>query len=231
MFFPWLGLFEQVRLSDVYVHYDDVQLPQGRSFITRVQLKTPQGSRWLTVPVRHDAKALIKDVRIDETQNWRAKHLATLRHCYARAPYFDEMLAVAERIYGLDTSSLWELNVAGIEEVSRYFGFAPRFVLSSSLATESHGSRKLLDIVELLGGETYVTGLGAMNYLDYDIFESRGVRVEYMQYQRAPYPQLHEPFTASVTILDCIANCGKEGAQYIRSESIYWKDFIDHGQA
>jgi hypothetical protein len=231
MFLPWVGLFEQVRLADVYVHYDDVQLPQGRSFITRVQVKTPQGSRWLTVPVRREAKGLIKDIRIDETQNWRAKHLATLQHCYARAPFFREMLDVAERIYGLDTSSLWELNVGGIEEVSRYFGFEPQFVLASSLGAKGQGTRRLVDIAELLGADTYVTGLGAMNYLEYDLFESREIRVEYMQYQRASYPQLHGPFTPAVTVLDCIANCGREGAQYVRSDSIYWRDYIDDGQA
>ena len=40
MLFPWIGIFEQIKLSDVYVHYDDAQLPQGRSFINRVQIKT-----------------------------------------------------------------------------------------------------------------------------------------------------------------------------------------------
>ena len=31
MFLPWVGLFEQARHADVWFHYDDVQLPQGRS--------------------------------------------------------------------------------------------------------------------------------------------------------------------------------------------------------
>ena len=43
MFLPWVGLFEQVRLADVFIHYDDVQLPQGGNFMSRVQLKTASG--------------------------------------------------------------------------------------------------------------------------------------------------------------------------------------------
>ena len=39
MFFPWVGMFEQIALADVYVHYDDVQFSKG-SFTNRVQLKT-----------------------------------------------------------------------------------------------------------------------------------------------------------------------------------------------
>ena len=230
MFFPWVGLFEQVRLADVVVHYDDVQIPQGRSFVTRVQVKTAQGSRWLTVPVRHEGKALIKDVRVDETQPWREKHLATLRRCYARAPHFEEMFALAERVYLARTEYLCELNVAAIEAVSDYLGLRPRFILSSSLDASTRATQRLVDIARTVGARRYVTGLGALDYLEYDLFENAGVRVEYMAYERAPYPQLHGPFTPYVTILDCIANCGTASAGYVRSGSVYWKDFIGHGQ-
>ena len=39
MLFPWVGMFEQIRLADVYVHYTDVQFSKG-SFVNRVQIKT-----------------------------------------------------------------------------------------------------------------------------------------------------------------------------------------------
>jgi hypothetical protein len=227
MFMPWVGMFEQLRLADVVVHYDDVQLPRGRSFVTRVQVKTPQGSHWLTVPVRREEKALIKDVRIDGAQDWRRKHLATLQHAYARAPFFSEMMSLAESVYVLDTDYLCEFNVAGIEVVADYLGLSPRFVSSSSLGTSTHGTQKLVDISQLLGARSYITGLGGRNYLDYALFEAAGIRVEYMRYERAPYPQLHGAFTPSVTILDCIANCGKQCVQYIRSSSVYWRDVVE----
>ena len=50
MYFPWVGMLEQIRLADVFMHYDDVQLARG--FYNRVQVKTAQGARWLTVPLR-----------------------------------------------------------------------------------------------------------------------------------------------------------------------------------
>ena len=55
MFLPWIGLFEQIRLADVFVHYDDVQMPRGRSFVQRVQIKTPRGQQWLSAQI--DKKA------------------------------------------------------------------------------------------------------------------------------------------------------------------------------
>ena len=54
MFFPWVGMFEQIRLADAYVHYTDVQFSKG-SFVNRVQIKTADGFRWLTVPLKNVA--------------------------------------------------------------------------------------------------------------------------------------------------------------------------------
>lgn len=227
MVFPWVGLFEQVRLADVFVHYDDVQFPQGRSFTNRVQIKMPGGNtQWLTIPVKRDGKQLIQDVLLDNAQDWKGKHLKTLQHAYAKAPFRDDMLTLVEQAYQYPTEQLSTLNIQTLEMVARYFGFEPEFALSSSLGTTSHSTQKLLDITRQMQGTRYVTGHGARHYMDHDLFESSGIRVEYMQYQCMPYPQCHGDFTPYVSILDLIANCGTEGQQYICSRSINWKAFL-----
>ncbi len=62
MLFPWAGMFEQIRLADVYVHYPDVQFSKG-SFTNRVQVKTAGGSRWLTLPLRDLQNVLLSGKR------------------------------------------------------------------------------------------------------------------------------------------------------------------------
>src|SRR5438045_9070322 len=100
MFLPWIGLFEQIRLADVFMHYDDVQLPQGRSFVSRVQVKTSNGVDWLTAPIDHARSGkLINEVILARSEDWRGRHLKTLRHAYARTPHFDLMFELAERIF------------------------------------------------------------------------------------------------------------------------------------
>jgi len=225
MFFPWGGLFEQVRLADIFVHYDDVAIPQGRSFIKRVQIKTPDGIQWLTVPVQHGSQ-LIRDVRIDEEQPRRAKHLKTLERVYAKAPHVDEMLSLVERVYSHPTSLLSELNRASIEAVAAYLGFAPQFLLSSDFGTETSSSQKLLDLMLHVGGTVYITGHGARNYLEHTLFEERDIQVEYMDYRRLPYPQLYGPFDPHVTVLDLIANVGPNAGGYLCSSTLSWKEFV-----
>ncbi len=227
MFFPWRGLFEQIALADIYVHYDDVQYPLGRSFMSRVQVKTPDGIQWLSVPIKNQGIQLIKDVTVDESQDWRSHHKKVLKHMYGKAPYYKEMISLVESIYCTKTNSLSELNIHSIEKISDYLGISPTFTRSSNLKSETHGSEKLLEIVKKLGGDTYITGHGALNYLDYDLFEANEVRVEYIDYLCSPYPQMYGGFNPYVSILDLIANTGNNSIHYVNSPTKYWRDFID----
>jgi hypothetical protein len=227
MFFPWVGMFEQMWLADVYVHYDDAQFSKG-SFTNRVQIKTAQGSKWLSVPLR-DLKLgqRIAEVAVDDRQPWRERHLAILQQNYDRAPFRDEMLALVREVYAGHGQGICALAVASMEKICRYFeSKMPRKILyASQLGVAGRSSQRVLDIVKRVGGSVYVTGHGARNYLDHQLFEDQGVRVEYMDYQRRPYPQLFGEFTPFVSTLDLIANLGRAGRGLIEPKTVYWRDF------
>ncbi len=232
MFFPWVGLFEQIRLADLYVHYDDVQLPTGTSFINRVQIKTKDGIMWLTVPLRRgNGKVLIKDALIADDISWRGKHLKSLQSNYAKAKYRDEMLQIVDEVVNLMPSPLPCLsNSFAIERICQYFDIYTDkkfYLLPSSAGNHIFFSQKLVDTILLLKGDVYITGLGALKYIDYDLFENNHIRLEYMDYKKLPYTQSFGEFTPFVSILDLIAYCGKEGKSFITSPSKYWKEFID----
>ena len=70
-----------------------------------------------------------------------------------------------------------------------------------------------------------MTGHGARNYLNHELFERNGVKVQYMDYLRSLYPQAHGTFTPYVSILDLIANTGRDGRQYINSGTKPWQEF------
>lgn len=228
MLFPWVGMLEQVRLASAYVHYGDVQFSKG-SLVNRVQIKTARGTHWLTVPLHNlSLGQRINEVAIDESRSWRRDHLDLLQHAYGPTLYCNEMLALVEAVYSHAYTDIGSLSEASLMALCRYFGLdrGRQFRGSDQLGIGGSGSRRVLDIVLALQHDVYVTGHGASRYLDHDLFEQAGVRVEYMDYSKTPYPQLHGEFTPYVSALDLIANCGPDGADYIRSGSIYWKDFL-----
>lgn len=228
MYFPWIGLLEQVRLANIFIHYDDVQYTRG--FYNRVQVKTQYGIKWLTVPLCNLHRGQhIDEVLIDERTDWRRKHRDILRQAYLKAPFRDEMLELVDSVFSIQVMTLADLSRESILAVSRYFNLTERteFLRSTDLGIHGSSSQRLHDICLAVGADIYITGHGARNYLDHGLFERSGIRVEYMKYQMRPYPQLHGEFTPYVTSLDLVANCGKAGAQFISSESIYWAEFIN----
>jgi hypothetical protein len=231
MFFPWVGIFEQMRLSDVFIHYDSVLLPQGRSFVTRVRVKAHQGKGWLTLPVMRKGlgRQTINSVQAVDSTDWRKSHLRTLQMEYARAPYRDDMLALVEEVYLLKTSCCSELNIAAAEKIANYFELPCQFVRSSDYPFQGGKCEKLINLIRTLGGDIYITGHGALNYMDYELFEANHIQVKFMNYQLIPYPQLHGVFDPYVSILDLIANQGKAGKRFIASEAVNWKEFTSRG--
>jgi hypothetical protein len=223
MFFPWVGMLEQARLCDTYVHYDDVQFSKG-SFTNRVQIKTAQGPAWMTVPVLHEGRCQIRDARVNESTRFRDKHLRTLSQSYAQAPHRDVMLALVERVYAERSSWLADLTIASTEALWDAFDVRPDIVLrSSGVSVGGTSSERVLAFNVALGANVYVSGQGGRAYLDHGAFQEAGIDVRYMDYQKRPYPQLHGPFTPFVSALDLLANLGPDGCTQIASSASSWQ--------
>jgi len=227
MLFPWVGMLEQVRLADIFVHYDDVQFSKG-SFTNRVQVKTPAGMRWMTVPL--DGLKLgqdIADVAISPIETFRARHLDLLKSSFSGAPFAADALGLAESVYDGRHDTISTLARASMMALIDYFGMTEhrQFIDVTALGIEGNGSDRVLAIVTSLGGTRYVTGHGALNYLDHEAFEQSGISVDYMDYQKLPYPQGHGDFTPYVTGLDLVANMGRGGIEMVRSGTRSWKEF------
>lgn len=226
MFFPWVGMFEQIRLADIYVHYLDVQFSKG-SFVNRVQIKFPGGYRWLTAPLKnHGFGQKIEEVETSHDAAWRKSHLDFLAQAFRGAPHASDALQLVEQVYRLQSHRISDIAIESMERVLDYFGLATgkRILRSPELGIGGRSSERVLNIVKALGGSIYVTGHGARNYLAHADFQQAGIQVEYMDYRKAPYPQLYGEFNPYVSILDLIANVGRTGLDYIHSGTISWNN-------
>ena len=227
MYFPWVGMLEQMALADVFVHLDDAQFSKG-GFFNRVQIKTPQGIRWLTIPLAENKLGQSLDKMYSAEHNWQRKHLASLQHAYAVAPHIGEAIELVESVFGKNIESLAGLSAASMEAMAEFFEVLPEMILcSSEIPAGGRGSERILAICQSLGATRYVTGHGGVDYLDHELFNEVGIAVEYMDYEKCVYPQLHGKFTPFVSALDLLANCGQAGRDVIAPRTVCWKDFTN----
>ena len=229
MLFPWVGLLEQVSLADTFVHYDDVQFSKG-SFVNRVQVKTPTGIRWMTIPLSDvHLGQTINQVQVKSSSQWRGLHLDLLSESFAGARYASDALEIADAVYSEIHQNLGSLARASLLALAGYFelDLATRFVDVGDLKIAGAKTDRVLQVVKKLGGDQYITGHGAAKYLDHDAFESEGISVEYMDYRCRSYPQPYGEFTPYVTGLDLVARCGRAGIGYISSGTKHWRNFLN----
>ena len=215
-YLPWKGQFDIIHDVDLFVFLDDVQFTL-RDWRTRNRLKTPRGSAWLTIPVGSHRDLCIDEVRIP-SHGWQARHWATLRHTYGRAPFFPLYQDFFGDVYlGRTWESLSRLNQYLTTSIAREFlGIQTEFMDARPLATNGRKTMRLLQILKKCEAQTYITGPTTRSYLDVDLLAGAGIQAIFKDFDGYPeYRQSHPPFDPFVSIVDLLFNMGPEAPWYI----------------
>jgi hypothetical protein len=218
-YIPWKGYFDLINLVDEFILYDDRQYTR-RDWRNRNRIKTPQGTQWLTIPVKVKGRY---EQRIDETliddPRWADRHWMTLEHNYSAAPHFNDYAETVSALYSRAQEPLLSaVNRAFIEAICALLRIETAFSWSSEYEAEGTKTDRLVSLCKAARATTYLSGPSAKEYMDEGLFEAAGIELEYMDYSGYPeYPQLHPPFEHEVTILDLLFNTGPEAPGFMKS--------------
>ncbi|MSO96194.1 MAG: hypothetical protein EXQ81_10470 [Thermoleophilia bacterium] len=219
-YIPWKGYFDLIAMVDEFILYDDRQYTR-RDWRNRNLLKTPQGARWLTIPVEVKGRY---DQRIDETlvsdPSWAADHWAVLTHAYSRADHFASHRVHIAELYREAAAErhLSLINRRFIKAVCELLGIRTKLSWSTEYAAEGARTERLVALCRAAGATEYLSGPAARAYMDESLFAAAGITLRYMDYSGYPeYPQLHPPFGHHVSIVDLIFNVGDDARRYLKS--------------
>lgn len=219
-YLPWLGYFDKMRRSDVFVLLDDVQYKKNE-WQNRNKIKTPQGWQWLTVPVHHTFGEKINEVLINNATNWGKKHLHALVVNYSGAFYSKDYKDFFEGVYNKQWKYLCELNIYLIKKLSAFLGIKTRLIKSSELQVEGQKTERLVHICKKLKADTYLSGKGAREYLELNLFKSKNIKVIFQDFKHPVYPQMRwrnfgDNFQPNMSVIDLLFNCGKESLKILQ---------------
>jgi hypothetical protein len=215
-YIPWKGYFDIIHDVDLFVFHDDLQYTKG-DWRNRNVLKTPEGERWLTIPVGTSEHRRICDVPLPAS-DWAREHWRRIESAYREAPYFALYRDYFARFY-LESSwrSLSEINQALIVGISHdLLGITTEFADSRTFHPTRCKGERVLEILESTRAAVYVSGPSARNYITDEQLARAGVEVVWKDYSGYPvYEQLHPPFSHRVTILDLLFHTGPQAAWHI----------------
>lgn len=216
-FAPYLGFFQRLLLVDHFILLDDVQFIR-RGWQHRDQIKSKQGPVWLTLSLaKGEYEQRINEVRLADDPKWIDDNLNLLRECYRHSACFEEIFPLVEEIYRAGYSRLIDFNRAILDLAFTYFQISLPVTLASDYAVTTASSARLVDLVLKISASQYISGTGARDYLDEQLFSAAGIAVQWQQFSHPVYPQLHEEFTPMLSCLDVLFNCGKASADVLRS--------------
>jgi len=214
-YLPYLGYFQLMAASYVFVFLDDVQFAR-RSWQSRNRILTAQGELMLTVPVKkHDRDTPIHRIEIDDGQPWRDKHLAAIRHAYGKKRCFDEGWAfVSEQLAREQGGKLADLTCGMAQAAADRLGLTTRFVRASTLNAGGARSEHLLEICRAVGADEYISPMGSSDYMEEDgVFDAAGFPARFQSFRLAEYPQGPGAFTPYMSFVDALMNVGWDGVQ------------------
>jgi hypothetical protein len=217
-YIPWKGYFDMIAAVDEFILYDDMQYTR-RDWRNRNKIKTVQGVQWLTIPVKvkGNYQQTIRETEISESQ-WAQLHWKSLVQNYRTAACFREIADWLEPLYlGGQPTHLSQLNRRLIEAVCLYLGIKTAISNSWDYPLTEGKTVRLADLCVSAGGDEYISGPAAKDYIEEEVFSERGIALTWFDYcGYHAYPQLWGDFTHGVSILDVLFNCGKDAHRHMR---------------
>ncbi len=217
-YIPWKGYFDLIAAVDEFILLDDVQFTR-RDWRNRNLIKTPDGPKWLTIPVQVKGRYLqsIRETMIGDP-GWPQQHWRSIALNYGRAPFFRETAEWLEPLYQAATfPDLSGVNRHFLRAICDRLGIATPLGSSSDHVLEGDPSERLASICAQAGAGVYLSGPAARAYLDEGAFARRGIEVRWFDYEGyRPYPQLWGPFEHKLSVLDLIFNTGPEARSFMK---------------
>lgn len=204
--------------ADIFVYLDTVQFSKN-GLQNRNQIMTGSTAHWLTVPVKHRLGQTLRETEIAD-QKATTKHWKTLQANYSHSSGLRRWRQELGSLLESNHSSLAELAIASTEWMLEKLAIQTKRVRASELPESSERASKLVaSICRQFDADTYLTGTGALEYLDPLDFAEIGCEVLVQVWEGLTYPQQHRAggFVPDLSTLDLLLNCPDEAAEMIRS--------------
>ena len=82
-------MYYSVLAKSTQVYIDGFENFHKQSYRNRCVISSPNGPLKLIIPIIRISKNIVKDVKIDNHQNWRKIHWKSLESSYRSSPYFE----------------------------------------------------------------------------------------------------------------------------------------------
>ncbi len=211
--FPYIGYFQLIHSSDVFVFYDDVNYIK-KGWINRNQILLHQEAYKFTIPlIAASQNKLIHEIPVFWESGFDLKLLQQIELSYRFAPNVVEVINIIKQIFLEKPNNISELAISSILKICDYIGLKRTFIRSSTLGISKELGRaeRLIAITKSFSSNKYVNAINGQELYNKEFFKEAGVDLGFLSGQITPYSQGNSPeFVPYLSIIDILMWNSKE---------------------
>lgn len=204
-FLPYIGYWQLMAMADRFVVYDNIEYTK-KGWINRNRFLQGGADAYFTVPIKKASDYLTVAERQVADDFDRGKLLRTLSAAYRRAPHYDVVFPLIERIVQAPLGNLFEYLHHGLVEMARFLEIETPMVISSTIAIDHtlKAEQRVLAICQALGADRYVNPIGGQALYSPAAFAAASIRLDFVRPRPIVYPQFGGAFVPNLSILDVL---------------------------
>ncbi|MBS3055454.1 MAG: WbqC family protein [Candidatus Aenigmarchaeota archaeon] len=211
-YLPYLGFFDKIKQSDVFVLLDNVQFLRAdtkHGFYHRNRIRTPQGWMWLTLPIKREFKVNIHQAKLADDK-WKEKHWKAIKFNYENSPFWSKYSPFLQDYYQKEHKILSQATIPVIKWMAEQLGIKCKILIASEMDLDEslHATDRLIEIIKKLGGTTYIAGKLGKDYMEVDKFPQNGIKLVFQDYKHPEYKQNFSGFVPYLSAIDYLFNTG-----------------------
>lgn len=167
-YFGWPGYFHKIYYSDKFTILENTPISKS-SYLNRSEIRSVGVKKYLTIPIKNkNSTTLIKDLKTDENQDWRRKHLSVIYNNYRSSKFFKDYYSFLEDViestknknFLLDITTIITTSILNLLNIKKELTFSSQLEISEKFKKDQRNYK----IVNKLNGNIYFSGITAKDY-------------------------------------------------------------------
>lgn len=202
-FLPYIGYFQLLNAVDKYVIYDNIQYTK-KGWFNRNRILQNGKDLLFSIPLEKGSDYLDVRERYMSAGFDRKKLLNQIREAYRKAPYFDQVMPIMERIINFEDTNLFNYIYNSIKEACAYLGIDTEIIVSSTLDIDHSlkGQDKVIATCKSLGATDYYNAIGGQELYNIEDFKKENINLHFVSTNPIEYKQFKNEFVPWLSILD-----------------------------
>ncbi|MGB1197742.1 MAG: WbqC family protein [Thalassotalea sp.] len=209
--FPYLGYFQLINTVDKFVIYDDVNYIK-RGWVNRNRILVNGLPFMFTLPIHKPSQnTYIKNTNISSNYLiWQKKFRKTIVHAYRNAEFFDENVAMIDKILKCEKRTLSSYIENALKIICQALAIETKIVLSSNAYTNTHlkAQERIVDICKQENANMYINAIGGLALYQSEQFEQHNIELQFLKSHEIEYQQMSEHYVPYLSILDQLMYTG-----------------------